>query len=176
MRISLADYDRVCTYQGGYELRLGLDTQDRGTIPDKSLRGFMILIRLSRAVLPDITVTCDFGTSHCLPRNPRRCSLALPSAGGAVIRIFKASPTGPVISSRAARGWIRRRSIRSSPSHRYQDAAKGYPKLMERLAMGATTRIFSNCSTIKATSGEKSMPDMGGMRRRAGASKGSAIL
>jgi hypothetical protein len=168
--------DVVCTSGGVVIPCFYLPRGGAGVTPAGRIRGEAILTRFSRLVSPDNTVTWDFATPHCLPRKLRSCSLALPSTGGAVSRIFRAFPSGPAISSCAARGWMRRWSIRSEPSQRYHEALICQPSWYPKLAMGATRRIFSNCSTIKATNGEKSIPEKAGRIRRAGASRGSAIL
>ena len=114
--------DPVCTCGGGDIPCFYLPRVGPGATPAGSLRGEAILTRFSRLVSPDNTVTWDFATPHCSLRNLRSCSLALPSTGGAVSLIFRVFPSGPAISSCAARGWMRRWSIRSGPSQRYHGA------------------------------------------------------
>ena len=61
-------------------------------------------MRFILLVSPDITVTWALDTPHKSLRNLRKYSLALPSTGGEVRRIFRAFPMGPTISLWDARG------------------------------------------------------------------------
>src|SRR5579859_2318030 len=70
-------------------------------------------ITLSRLVAPLAMVTEERGISKIPARNSITALLALPSTGGAVREIFRASPAMPVIAVRLARGWTLTENVTS---------------------------------------------------------------
>mgnify|MGYP007017142016 CR=1 FL=1 len=57
-----------------------------------SCRGFSMVNCLLRLLAPRNKFTREVGTWNTVARYLRKCRLALPSAGGAVMRTFRLSP------------------------------------------------------------------------------------
>ena len=73
-------------------------------MPVGSLTGDCIRRRLSRLFAPAIKLIWDLATSNLFARKLIKWMLALPSSGGAVIRIFRISLAIPTILSLLAPG------------------------------------------------------------------------
>ncbi len=80
--------------------------------------GESIAICLCRLLCPASSVICARFTPKQRARKRSRCSFALPSTGGAVMRIFKLSPCRPQSSSALALGCTWQVSKSRWPCHR----------------------------------------------------------
>jgi len=137
--------------------------------------GFSIRTRLLRPVSPLRIVTCPGATAQDFARNFNRARLALPSTGGAVRRIFSRSPRMPAISSRLDRGWTRTLMISALSCQLYQSADIRAGQCASEYR-GGSSSILASWIPSNATSGDRSSPEMGGIRRRQGLSTGSVKL
>ena len=86
--------------------------------PSGSRVGLSIRNVFCLPVSPCSRLTADLGVPNQRLINAIKCWLALPSTGGAVIRIFRRSPCSPTISSLDERGCSRQRNSRQPSCHR----------------------------------------------------------